>query len=223
MSVVVELSIPPGELPAGDALAEAPEAHVELERVVPAGETALPYLWVLGDDADRFVERVREDPAIEDPTVLDRVEYGVLLRVTWIPDGTILDEIRAAEATILDATGTAEGWSFRVRTPDRDGLSTLIDGLEDYDVPVSIESIRGTARVRDQDSYGLTSCQESALLAAYEEGYFETPREVSQAELGERFDVTARAISDRIRRGTRNLVETTIRSPTPRRNGRSPD
>lgn len=53
-------------------------------------------------------------------------------------------------------------------------------------------------------------------MAALEEGYFDKPRAVTQADLAERFDISRRAVAERLRRGTRNLVAETLQ-PTEER------
>jgi predicted DNA binding protein len=44
------------------------------------------------------------------------------------------------------------------------------------------------------------------LLAAYEHGFFEIPRSASMKDLADHFDISEQAISQRIRRGTANLI-----------------
>jgi predicted DNA binding protein len=48
------------------------------------------------------------------------------------------------------------------------------------------------------------------LLAAYKAGYYDDQRRVSQRDLAETFDISPRAVSKRLRRGTRNLISATL-------------
>lgn len=48
------------------------------------------------------------------------------------------------------------------------------------------------------------------LVTAYERGFFEAPRETSIDELSEALGVSSSAVSGRLRRATRNLVEHTL-------------
>lgn len=43
MSIIAEFSIPPEALPGGDILTDMPNTTLELERIVPTEENALPF------------------------------------------------------------------------------------------------------------------------------------------------------------------------------------
>lgn len=61
-----------------------------------------------------------------------------------------------------------------------------------------------------QREHGLTDEQHEALVAAVSGGYFQVPRSTSVAELGEALDVSANAVSQRLRRGSETLVRTAL-------------
>lgn len=214
MSIIAEFSIPPEALPGGRLLVEMPDVSVELERIVPSDESVLPFFWVWGDDAETFVERGRHEDGIADIEILDSVEQGILVRATWRPDSAIIRAIKALRATILEASGTAEGWSFRVRADDREGVATFQQAFTNQGVTVQLDRIYNLSELLGGGQYELTPEQREALVAAYENGYYEKPRRITQQELGERFGITSRAVSDRLRRGTANLVASTLLSPT---------
>jgi predicted DNA binding protein len=54
--------------------------------------------------------------------------------------------------------------------------------------------------------FGLSQEQREALVLALRRGYFETPSEVGLDELAEELDITRQALSNRIRRGNRNVL-----------------
>ncbi len=54
---------------------------------------------------------------------------------------------------------------------------------------------------------GLSAEQRHALVAAYEAGYFEVPRGVTQSELAGRLGIGGSALPKRLRRGTARLIE----------------
>lgn len=53
----------------------------------------------------------------------------------------------------------------------------------------------------------LTEVERETLRAAVEDGYFDTPREITLGELADRFDVSKPAASKNLRRGQRKLLE----------------
>jgi predicted DNA binding protein len=56
----------------------------------------------------------------------------------------------------------------------------------------------------------LTDTEQRVLHTAYEQGYFETPREVTLEELGDTLDVSDVAVSQTLRRVQRKLVDATV-------------
>jgi len=61
MSIVAEFSLPPRAIPGGETLESLPEATIELERLVPMGDAALPFFWVVDADPQRFRERFQAE------------------------------------------------------------------------------------------------------------------------------------------------------------------
>lgn len=62
----------------------------------------------------------------------------------------------------------------------------------------------------------LSECQREAMRRAYETGYYEVPREASLERDAEDLQVSHQALSERLRRGHRNLVKIRLcESPTP--------
>lgn len=209
MAVVAEFTIPPEALPGGSTLEELSGLTIELERIVPTTDTAFPFFWVLGDEVDEFLEHASDHPELESLEVLARVQGAALFRATWRPDAAVIEGIKTLRATIMDATGTAEQWRFQVRAESRERLDEFQRVFTDQDIPVQLERIYSFSEVARTER-PLTDEQRETLLAAYREGYFDQPRGITQEGLAERFDISARAVSNRLRRGTRNLVASTI-------------
>lgn len=212
MSIVAEFAIPTEALPGGGVLSEMPNTVLELERIVPTEENALPFLWVWSEKVDDFVRNVRNEDGIAAIEVLEEVDHGALIRATWTPKAELVHAIKELSPTILEAEATAEEWSFRIRTDDRQSVATFQEVFASHGIPVTLDRVYDLSRLVEGRQYELTSDQRETLIRAYEEGYYEKPRGVTQQELGEQFGVTSRAISDRLRRGTANLVEKTLLS-----------
>jgi hypothetical protein len=117
MSVIAELSVPADDFPIGRAFEATPNMQVELERIVPTGHAILPFFWVWGDDVDAFVASVREEEAIDDIEVLDRVEDGALVRAVWTDRTGLVEGIIESAATLLEIRRHDGAWLFRLRSP----------------------------------------------------------------------------------------------------------
>ena len=62
----------------------------------------------------------------------------------------------------------------------------------------------------DTDSTRLTGNQRDTVLTAYQLGYYDVPRGISQGELAGELDVSTSAISQQLRRATGQLIASTF-------------
>lgn len=210
MSLVAEFRVPPEDLPFAEALATNPDARIEVERIVPTDERAFPFFWVWDSRPRAFIEAANAESEIEGMTVLEQVDGGMLIRARWSPGAELVDAMRRLQGTILSSEGTADGWCFEVRAQDREAFLEFADLFGRRGITIELERLADYGDFVDRTEPTLTEAQRAALVAAYEEGYFDNPREVEQAELGERFDISHRAVAERIRRGTKTLIEEAV-------------
>lgn len=210
MSYVGEFTIPPESLPFGETLLENPDIRIEVERIVPTHETALPFFWVWGSEPEIFMDAAEDEPDVAETRLLDEVENGALFRAKWSPTAEIISGLKQLEATIIDSEGTSERWRFEVRAEERERFIEFQQVFQGQGIAISLGRLYDLADVVGVDHLTLTQKQRETLLTAYQEGYFEQPREVTQEELAVEFGVSPRAVSERLRRATRNLVENTL-------------
>lgn len=213
MSVIVEFRIGGDRFALGEVLASMQGGRVEAERIVPAGGCAMPNLWV--DDGDRkaFESAARDHGAIESVTAHESGGGAALYRLDWRgDDDDLIRSISEAKGTILDAVGD-DGWEFRLRLPDQEALTTFHAACTERGLSVDVERTYGSAGNDASGRHGgvgaseLTQPQREALVLGLREGYFETPSETTLSELADDLGVSQQALSSRIRRGTRNVLE----------------
>lgn len=209
MSMIAEFVIPTAAVPGGETLDALPRATVRVERLIPADGELRPIFWVTGVDGERFVEVAQDEDGITDIQELVRLERGILYMAVWTPEVPVVKGIKTLRATILDAVGSADRWVFQVRADDRERIQEFLDVFAEQGIPVELKRLSSISQ-DDASDGGLTPKQRQTLVAALEMGYFETPTQVSQEEIGERFGVSGRAVSKRLRRGTKNLIRSTL-------------
>lgn len=213
MSVFAEFTLPAAAVPLGRALEAVPSSRIELERIVPVGETVLPFFWITGSDdiVDAFSAAAGEEPAIEALTVVDTIGDRTLFRAEWAEevDGVITG-IETTGATVLEATGSANEWQFELRFTDHSSIRGFQRYCTEQNIEINLTRVRHIVDPDPTESDGLTDVQRETLLLAYERGYFREPREVTLEDLADEFDVTERAVSRRIGRGIERLLASTI-------------
>ncbi|MFC4987650.1 helix-turn-helix domain-containing protein [Saliphagus infecundisoli] len=212
MATIVDVRLPVEGFPLGMAIPEDPGLGIELERIVPTTEGVLPFFWVRNCSSfERFERAVLATPAVRGVEVVSRVEGDRLYRARWDDrvEGIVTGLVETG-ATIVEAVGGEEGWRFELRFPERERVRAFQRYCRERKLPIEVRRV-STIRERAAGSgYQLTDAQLETVRLAYDRGYFEEPRGVTQSELATAFGVSQRAISRRLRRGLSRLVANTI-------------
>ncbi|ARS91160.1 helix-turn-helix domain-containing protein [Natrarchaeobaculum aegyptiacum] len=210
MSVVATVAVPASAFPLGTLLESDPAVHLSVEAVVPTADEPIPYLWV-PDGTDEITDRLEEIPVVAAATVVDEFEETLLVRIGWT-DGVngVLESIRRADGIVTSAEGRTDRWTFRIRFSNYDALSTFYVECSKHDVEVELLEVYEPTTPEQNRRYGLTAGQRDLVIAAYEAGYFDVPRETTLVELGEELEISDSAVSQRLRRGLAALIGATL-------------
>ena len=211
MSIIAEFTVPSEDFALGEALAAHSGVEVELEKIVPTHGEVVPFFWAWGEGVEAFAETVREQASVGSLDEVDRVDDGALYRVEWTDETTDLGwVVRRSEATVLDASGRADGWRFELRFGTHEAVQSFQRDCGDRDVSIELKRLHSLSDVGGDGHYDLTSEQRATLLAALEHGYFEEPRDVTLEELADILDLSPTAVSGRLRRAEEALVTRTL-------------
>lgn len=207
MSVIADISTPAGEFPLGHLLEVRKGVHVRLETMVSSGGSMIPYFWVESPDVEAVEDALLESISVESATIVDRVGDEALFRVTW--SGTIdgvVETVGETDGVILGGEGHGDHWTFQLRFPEYDALSTFYRSVTDKGISMDVERINELISQPGTPSTALSEEQREALRMALEEGYFGVPREITLVELADRMNISDSALSQRIRRGLAKLL-----------------
>lgn len=213
MTSIAEFTLPPEAFPLGRIFLERPTATLDLDRVVPSGDTVMPYFWVHDPDCDlEGIRTILDDlPELRSIVLMDDLGERGLFRAEWEPEYMgIMAAIAATGVTVISASGSDDGWTFELRATTTEQFSTFQQYCTDHDIGVTLTRLNRLSKVGSRSEYGLTPHQQEALLLAYEEGYYDDPRKTDQKTLAAAIGITRQALSARLRRGYRNLIESTI-------------
>lgn len=108
-----------------------------------------------------------------------------------------------------------EGGRFKIDTylPERETLTCLIQDLKELTQDVQVTRIQEVNDSPDTDNRctvdlsRLTPAQQECLTVALDNGYFDDPRGISQAELAEELGISASAVSRRLRAIEKHMFE----------------
>lgn len=219
MNVVVEMQVPSDALGPASVLTEGGGTRVEFDRVVPNGEGLAPYVWVDAEDFEAFESRLRDAAEVERLDRLNGDQSERLYRIAWASsdsetasegDGAETEDVFACLAAVDAAIAHIEGefgsLTFHVRFPDEGSVSTFASRCVEHGI--SIEPLRiSRDGTRKRTASDLTDQQREALVVAARRGYFEVPRQATLSDIAEELAVSDHAVSERLRRGLRRLVD----------------
>lgn len=196
------------------ALGTAPHTDVSIIQQIGAGDETLDLVInAAHGDCDAF-----ERGLDADGTVVDWVRLGEgherRYRVTLSERGRELSTFPRWSkdgAVFLDGARRRDNWRFRIQFQDEESLQRYVAYCEDEDIDVQPIRLVRTDSSTTSETFGLTATQARSLVAASERGFFKIPRECTLEELASDSEITHQALSERLRRGTESLVDSTIR------------
>ncbi|WP_101294654.1 helix-turn-helix domain-containing protein [Halegenticoccus soli] len=195
-----------------ESLTAVPDMELRIEpgQFPFVGEKTIQLLvWATGDDFDRFEAQARENPLIKDITTLttegssrlyrlesENEELRSLFRILFYDHDTVLKQ----------GVITTDGWHFWLRALDKNAVSTVGEKLQEHGIPADFRAIY-TEHGAEELTADITEGQYDALVEAYIRGYFDIPREVSQQELAAELGISGQAVSERIRRAVKAILD----------------
>ena len=128
-------------------------------------------------------------------------------RVTWKGHPRrLIQQLVAADVTLLSMRGRGGDWKLRLLTPDREGIARADEIMDDLDCKADCRRITLADGDRSNRS-GLTDNQRETLVKAFEMGYYNIPPDVSAKELANDLGISHQALSERFRRAYSQLVK----------------
>ncbi|WP_290811876.1 helix-turn-helix domain-containing protein [Halovivax sp.] len=187
------------------AVAAASRAHPEVELsvlgAIPSDGAGAAVVRVAGPDLEGFLAAMRAGDAAERVRILERgAEVAIL-------------ELESAEPEVLFAArGAGTPIEFPVRV--RDGTATVTVAGPRERVAALTERLRSLGLEYDVDdarsdpgASRLTDRQREVVLAAVEEGYYDTPRRCTLTELADELGIAKSTCSETLHRAEETIVK----------------
>lgn len=120
----------------------------------------------------------------------------------------------AYDIIILELTMTASGERITARFPSREALSAWYDYIKTQGYSFHLERLYSETPAASlggtPSRFNMTEAQAEALYRAFEAGYFDVPRKTDLATIAAEMGISTSALSKRLRRGQRHLINNTI-------------
>ncbi|MFP9190176.1 helix-turn-helix domain-containing protein [Natronosalvus vescus] len=165
-----------------------------------------------GTRFSEFERALTTDPTVSEHTVLakgdDRSQYVVTYDQSTVTQGTYY--VATQQNIVYDLVFLRDGeYTVHAQVPDRDALSHLREHCSEHDIPFQLDRLYRSEGV-SLSANELTASQREALVVAYENGYFDSPRVTTLEAIGDEIGISRQAVADRLRRGHRHLIESML-------------
>jgi predicted DNA binding protein len=209
-TLLAEIHLSHDDLLLTSTIESVPGVTVQLEDTAMASESTF-FVSVVGDDFAAFERALDGDPTVSEATTFsvsaDRRVYriGAAASVTrFLPLAAELG------VRVLDVKSGDGGWVVRVQMLSRDPLIDFRTACVEEDISFRVRQLYDAEPSDDSTNVRLTGRQRDTVLTAYECGYYDVPRGISQGELAEKLDISTSAISQQLRRATGQLIASTF-------------
>jgi hypothetical protein len=181
---------------------EHPEATFRVLAAMPEGDRGVGLVEVSTPDIGAVAASIDAHDTVSDVAVLHRHENRATLQFET-SDPLLLFPVQSAGVPLelpFDIVDGAATWEL---TASHDRLSELGEQLDAFGIRFEVESIE---RFVDPDRL-LTDRQRRLLVAAVEQGYYDTPRGCTLTELAETLDVAKSSVSETLHRAEGAVVK----------------
>lgn len=210
-ATIAEFDFPAGELALSQTISTLDTIEFDIERFVAADpDHVMPYIWITGCSKADAEATLADDPSVEAVQLLSELDGEYLYQMDWIDQiDTLVQVLVEEDGTILNAQGDGSGWRLRALFPERDAVSRTYEYCRKNDFSIDFRTIYQLDDGR-QGRFGLTDEQQDVVEVAFEHGYFDIPRGITLTDLGKKLDISHQALSERLRRGEKNIIENTV-------------
>jgi len=177
----------------------------------------MSFVSVSSSTPDRLDSAIKSDETTESAIALSQSKQRHLYQILWRTQiRIVLDVLLHTNGSLLWARGTDERWDLRFLFPEQESVSVICENWRNHGIDPSIQRVVGVSGKLGFAEMELSQCQYDTLLTAYEMDYYDVPRAATIETVAEELQVSHQALSERLRRGHRNLIQATLReSPTP--------
>lgn len=165
------------------------------------------WFWITASDFDAVERTLSADHTVAAFSRLWGSGRRQTYRIRYSERAKLISPaILERDGLMLESKSEREGWLVRLQFPDHGRLYDLYEYATDEGLSVDVREVYQDAFERHRE-LELTESQVEALMAAYEHGYYDEPREISLEELGALLGISPTAVGGRLRRASARLVE----------------
>lgn len=212
MRFVAELQLHHPKLLLTPTIQRCPEMKIKLEyQLIGADGEYVLLFHVRGVDFESFEAALDEDRTVTDTsTVIETSTFRVYRTQIVSSEYLVLATAVEMGVRLIEAVSGDEGWYAVVELPTVEVIQQFRTHCAELGVTTSIRKLYRTEPDEPDNAFGLTPRQRAAITTAYEAGYFNQPRDTSLQGVADQLEISSSAAGGRLRRGLRQLIESTL-------------
>ncbi|WP_440010550.1 helix-turn-helix domain-containing protein [Halomicrococcus sp. SG-WS-1] len=209
-TLLAEIFVEHDDLLLADTIKTVPGVTAQVEDAGTASDTTF-FVSVVGGEFGAFERALDEDPTVAEATTFTVAADKRVYRIRAASGVTrCLPKATELGIRILDVKSSDGGWVARVQMLSREPLIEFREACLEKDITFRVRQLYDADPTDESADVHLTGRQRNTLLTAYEYGYYDVPRGISQGELAEKLDISTSAISQQLRRATGQLIASTF-------------
>lgn len=211
MSVITEFTIPADAFALDTTFEAVPQATFEVERLAThSREWVMPFLWATHDDMGAVEDALRSDPSVDELDMIGQTGNIGQFKAEWNEDFQgLIDEIVDQHGIMQEAEAGGGTWYLKLKFIDQDAVSEFQAFFREQGYNFELQRRYDSATAKERE-YDLSPQQREVLVTGQDMGYFEVPREAQIGDLADELGISTNAVSQRLRRATKNLTRNTL-------------
>lgn len=209
MAISTQIYVKDGDLALTPTIRSLPQGTIEV--VSDAGtdpENEMYFFRVEDVDFDRFESLLGTDHTVADFDLVVAGDGRRTYRISYAGEAKLITPmINEIGGLTLDSESHEDGWLLTLQLEGHEALYELDEFAREEGIDLEVLELQQREEPDSKQQFGLTEPQAEALVAAFEHGYYDDPREMSLEELASLLDISQTAASGRLRRGSCHHIE----------------
>ena len=187
----------------GDLSTEYPNVEFRALAAVPTGETGVGLVELSGPTRPEVIRRIQDRETIVSLALLGESDDRTLIQFETT-EPLLLFSITESGIPLEPPVEIRDGRATVEVTASQDRLSTFGSQPEQFGMSFDVEYVR---RTLDSTEQLLTDRQRDLIVAAVQQGYYDTPRESSLTALADHLGMAKSTVSEMLHRAEETVVK----------------
>lgn len=193
-----------------NATSAVPEMELTLERWrIESDERLSGFVLAEGTAFETFEGELEDLSTVEEFSLISEGPSVRLYQIRFISKTQHLPEYSGVCGVISEIKIESDGLHITAHFPNREEVLKLYRFLESKGMEIETLSLYEARESSPTSS--MSEKQKEALFTAYEQGYFDVPKDTTLSDLADELNVSPSSVSDRLKRAQQHLVESHIR------------